>query len=94
MTFREAVDTCHVRSAIYRTSNKYKIFSEEDLQKLHPSSRDINVHRVGQKVLNLYWKNHPIPIEDRVPKSEQKYNDWEEYDPHDYDDGSLYAYND
>ncbi len=29
----------------------------------------------------VYGKNHPIPLEDRVPVSEQKHNDWCEYDP-------------
>ncbi len=29
----------------------------------------------------VYWNNHPTPLEDRVPLSEQKYSDWCEHDP-------------
>ena len=41
-----------------------------------------------------YWKNHEIPIIDRVPQSEQNAIDWEEYDPREDDDCSLYMFND
>ena len=41
-----------------------------------------------------YYKNHTIKLEDRVPIEDQKYNDWEEYDPRDDDDCSLFMFND
>jgi len=41
-----------------------------------------------------YYKNHTIKIIDRVPVDEQSANDWEEYDPRDDDDTSLFMYND
>jgi len=41
-----------------------------------------------------YWKNHTVPLEQRVPKEDQQCNDWQEHDPRDEDDGSLFMYND
>ena len=66
MDFKEAVATCHVRSAIYRTCEPTK----------------------------KYWKNHTIPIKERVPVADQQENDWQEYDPRDDDDCSLFMFND
>ena len=28
-----------------------------------------------------YWKNHPIPLADRVSAVDQAATDWDEYDP-------------
>jgi len=66
MSLKEAIDWCHVRSAVYRTSDPTK----------------------------KYWKNHPIPLLDRIPKEDQDAMDWEEYDPREEDDCSLAAFND
>jgi len=55
MTYEDAKTTCHVRSAIYRTSN--------------PAVK--------------YNKNHPVPLDDRVPDAEKSATDWAEYDPRD-----------
>lgn len=30
-----------------------------------------------------YWKNHPIPLDDRVPDADKSAKDWEEHDPRD-----------
>jgi len=65
MTYEEARDTCHVRSAIYRTSK-----------------------------LVLYWKNHTLSLDDRVPENEKTATDWSEHDPRDSDDTSLFMFND
>ena len=41
-----------------------------------------------------YWKNHPIPLDKRVPAEDQAATDWREYDPRDDDDTSLFMFND
>ena len=41
-----------------------------------------------------YWKNHQTPIIERVPIEDIVADDWEEYDPRDDDDTSLFMYND
>lgn len=41
-----------------------------------------------------YYKNHSIPLDDRVPCSDKLVDDWEVYDPREEDNGSLYMYND
>lgn len=28
-----------------------------------------------------YWKNHPVPLDKRVPLSDQRADDWDDYDP-------------
>lgn len=61
MEFKEAVETCHVRSAIYREGDKFR--------------------KDGSGRLKLYGKNHQIPLKERVPIEDQKFDDWEEYDP-------------
>lgn len=65
MTFDEAKEKCHVRSAIYRKS-------------------------VGIR----YWKNSISRGFDTVPEAEKLANDWEEYDPRDADESSLFSFND
>jgi len=66
MKLNEAIEWCHVRSAVRRTS--------------YPKVK--------------FWKNHTESIISRVPKEWINANDWEEYDPRDNDDCSLYMYND
>ena len=41
-----------------------------------------------------YWKNHIIPLDIRVPDKDKISLDWEEYDPRDDDEMSLFMYND
>ncbi len=41
-----------------------------------------------------YWKNHPDSLDSRVPDADKAATDWEEYDPRDSDEGSLYMFND
>ena len=41
-----------------------------------------------------HWKNHTIPLKERVPIEGQKRNDWKEYDPRNDDEGSLFMFND
>ena len=41
-----------------------------------------------------YWKNHIIPLDVRVPDKDKAHNDWEEYDPRDSDNCSLFMFND
>ena len=65
MKYNQAKRSCHVRSAIYRTSNGIR-----------------------------YWKNHTISLDERVPEKDKSADDWEEYDPRDYDNCSLFMFND
>lgn len=41
-----------------------------------------------------YYKNHPIPLKNRVPIEDQTATDWRIYDPRDDDGGSLFMFND
>lgn len=41
-----------------------------------------------------FWKNHTESINSRVPIEWQNADDWEEYDPREEDNSSLYMYND
>jgi hypothetical protein len=81
MKFFDAVSSCHVRSGVFRTGDPTKIFTEEDLQKLHPSLQDISRDQVGKVVPKVYWKNSATPLSEQVPLKYQKHDDWEEYDP-------------
>ena len=51
------------------------------------------IYRIGKPEVK-YWKNHTESLEQRVPIKDQRCNDWQEYDPRDEDDGSLFMYND
>lgn len=65
MTFEEAKQTCHVRSAIFRVAKPKK----------------------------KYWKNTRQPFFD-VSEEDKQATDWEEYDPRDSDECSLFMFND
>ena len=39
----------------------------------------------------LYWKNHFISLEKRIHFWDKFANDWEEYDPRDNDNTSIYG---
>ena len=52
-----------------------------------------SVRRASQPDVK-YNKNHPVPIIERVPTGDQSATDWEEYDPRDDDDCSLFMFND
>lgn len=41
-----------------------------------------------------YWKNHPQSLDSRIPEDDKLADDWEEYDPRDYDNTSLFMFND
>jgi hypothetical protein len=41
-----------------------------------------------------YWKNHPVPLDKRVPEEDKLATDWLEYDPRDDDNSSLFMFND
>ena len=92
MKFEEAIDWCHVRSAIYRTGDPTKTLTEEDIQKF--AFPEIHKDDVGKRVRKLYWKNHTIPLKEQVPTEDQKHEDWAEYDPREDDNGSLFMFND
>jgi len=94
MKLKDAINKCHVRSSIYRTGNPTKIFSIEDLQKLPDFLKKINKDKIGKVVPNRYPKNHTESFYERIPIEEQKFEDWEEYDPREDDDCSLFAFND
>jgi hypothetical protein len=42
----------------------------------------------------MYWKNHEVPLDDRVSREGKAADDWEEYDPRDSDECSLFMFND
>lgn len=79
MTYKDARDSCHVRSAIYRTDDQWKIFTQADMDAKSPALRGF--FRVGQYIRKLYWKNHNISLDDRVPAEDKEEVDWWEYDP-------------
>lgn len=63
MKLQQAINKCHIRSAIYRASNPDK----------------------------LYWKNHSIPLQKRIPFWDRFANDWIEFDPREVYDTSIYG---
>jgi hypothetical protein len=90
MRFSEAVSTCHIRSGIYRVGDPVKIFTHTDLKNLHTSLQNLHEERVGSEVMKVYWKNNKLSLYDRVPKHDQIFNDWEEYDPREQDGCSAF----
>jgi hypothetical protein len=66
MTFEEATQTCHVRSAVYRTGDPEK---------------------------KRHWKNTHNAF-GGVSEEDKLATDWEEYDPRDDDECSLFSFND
>ena len=44
-----------------------------------------------EKPDEIYWKNNPIDIIDRVPEDDKDKNDWEEFDPRNQYDCSVYG---
>ena len=91
MKFKEAVSKCHVRSGVYRKGDPIRIVDQEYLVYL---SDQIHSCKLGDKVEKIYWKNDFTSLEERVPIEDQRYDDWEEYDPRDDDDSSLFMFND
>lgn len=45
---------------------------------------------VGKK----YYINHHIPLDERISEADRRADDWEEYDPRDDDECSLFMFND
>lgn len=83
MKYEDAKSQCHVRSAIYRTGDPTKVFTQADLYKLDPRRWDFDAHKVGTTVPKRYWKNHPVLLDDQVPDADKAFEDWEEFDPRD-----------
>lgn len=79
MKYEEAKEWCHVRSGIYRTGNPTKVFSHEDMMKC--AFPELHEDQVGTIVPRVYWRNHTVPLDERVPDEEKLFDDWEEYDP-------------
>lgn len=90
MKFEDAVKTCHNRSAIYRTGDQFRVWTEDDMREC----KIVNSRKVGDLVFKKYWKNHPYSLYERVPLIDQQFDDWEEYDPREEDNSSLYMFND
>ena len=63
---------------------------KEAIKKCHVRS----AVRRKSKPHKKYWKNHNLPIIKRVPFLDRFGNDWEEYDPREDDEGSLFMFND
>jgi len=90
MDYETAKRTCHVRSAIYRKGDPVKVFTIEDLACMHPALQDLNADKVGKTVPKLYWKNHTVPLDDRIPDKDKLCNDWAEYDPREHEECSAF----
>ena len=41
-----------------------------------------------------YFKNHELTLDERISDEDKIATDWLEYDPRDYDDTSLFMFND
>ena len=39
----------------------------------------------------LYWKNHSIPLDDRIPLEDKLADDWIEYDPREHEECSEFG---
>ena len=62
----------------------------KNLLKLHPALQELNAHKIGTLQPKIYWINHTIPIDERVPEVAKKYDDWKEYDPREQPKCSAY----
>jgi len=47
-----------------------------------------------KSVKTRYWKNNKYSLDYRILPDQKLADDWEEYDPRDYDEGSLFMFND
>lgn len=63
---------------------------KEAIKKCHVRSAIIRESKPRKK----YYKNHTIPIVDRVPIEDLNATDWTEYDPREDDTCSLSSFND
>ena len=65
----------------------YKSMSYEDAKSCcHVRSAIVRRGNPGVK----YWKNHTIPLDDRVPDEDKAAHDWYEYDPRENSYSSSY----
>lgn len=88
MKYEEAKAMCHVRSGIYRVGDPTKIYTKEDAERA--PFPELCIDRIGMIVPKVYWKNHTIALDLRVPDKDKMYDDWEEYDPRDHEECSAY----
>lgn len=90
MTYEDAKRYAHVRSGIYRTGDPVRVYTQEDADNSHPALREVNQSRVGEIEPKVYWKNHPVPLDERVPDVDKLFGDWEEYDPREQPECSAF----
>ena len=65
----------------------YRAMSYEDAKSCcHVRSAIVRRGNPGVK----YWKNHTVPLDDRVPALDKAEFDWYEYDPRENADSSRY----
>ncbi len=81
MTYEQAKARCAVRESIYRIGDALKVFTEDDLAKLHPALQPGARKRLGTLVPKRYPKNHPVPLDERVPETDKAWTDWAVFDP-------------
>lgn len=83
MTYEMAKRRCAVREAIYRLGDALEVFTQAHLERLHPALQTLesNRRRVGTLQPKRYYKNHPVPLDERVPDADKAWTDWEVFDP-------------
>jgi len=90
MNYETAKTTCHVRSAIFRTGDPTKIYTNEDLEKVHDALKKFKINKLGKVVPKIYWKNTIESFDERIPECDKYENDWEEYDPREQEECSSF----
>lgn len=90
MKYEDAKQYCHVRSAIFRTGDPVKLFTQDDLNEIDPRLRCLNEHKIGKLVPKVYWYNDSVSLDERIPDHDKKFDDWEEYDPRDREECSQF----
>ena len=82
MTHEQAKARCAVREAIYRIGDALEVWTEDHLARLHPALQTLesNRRRVGTLQPKRYYKNHPVPLDERVPEADKARTDWAIHD--------------
>jgi hypothetical protein len=93
--------THELKSADWKTANiflrdiyatDYEIWNGENtLKEVIKRCHMRSAVRRKSKPNKKYWKNHTTSIMDRVPEEDKKATDWEEYDPRDDSNQSIYG---